>query len=259
MNNQESKLVDEARLLLPWSLTGQLDKEEQAIVDAALEASTELRVEYAQEERMLRTVRENTSLLELSAMDTTELRLNKLLSRIDKEPAQAVANAVDDAATNLSPAIPSTWTKLKQTWNALWQGSSDGRTTWMTPANAVLSVLVLSQLALAGMYLVKPTKTETLYTVASVSSEQMIEKNKALFLMEFAPQAQHGEICDFLNQWNARIVSGPAANNLFIVALSLPKETDKNALAEKMMSPSQNKPSPVVFVGPQYMGKEIVN
>lgn len=77
--------------------------------------------------------------------------------------------------------------------------------------------------------------------------------------MQFAPQAQHGEICDFLTQWDARIVSGPTANNLFIVALPLAKETDKDALAEKMMQPSNNQPSPVVFAGPQYMGKEVVN
>lgn len=179
MNNQENnQLVDEARLLLPWSLTGQLSKQEQAMVDAALENSAEFRAEYAQEERMLRTVRENTSLLELSAMDTTELRLNKLLTRIEKEPAHAQAKP-----SEVLPAITiqgeTAWTKFKQGWKDFWQGS--GNATWLTPANAVLGVLVLSQAVLGAVYLTKPAKTETLYTVASVPSEQIAANKKPCF------------------------------------------------------------------------------
>ena len=110
MSREESKkFIEEARLLLPWYLTNTLSDEEQDLVNKALEASSELRKEFVREEKMMRLVQENTSLLELSALDTTEQRLENTLSRIEREEQQATAVADDLPAVQATTKAESSW------------------------------------------------------------------------------------------------------------------------------------------------------
>ncbi|MEZ5476630.1 MAG: hypothetical protein R3E95_03795 [Thiolinea sp.] len=73
--------------------------------------------------------------------------------------------------------------------------------------------------------------------------------------MEFRSNAPHGEVCDFLNTWNARIVSGPDGQNMFTVEMQSDSPTDAVALAEHVMQEADRSNAPVVFVGAQYQGE----
>ncbi len=53
-SDKPDNLMNEARLLIPWYLTGQLSAEEQELVNKALEQSAELRQELLNEKKMMR-------------------------------------------------------------------------------------------------------------------------------------------------------------------------------------------------------------
>lgn len=230
MSNQKSnKLLEDARLLLPWYLTGTLSKEEQAIVNRALEMFPELRKECALEEKMMRTVCDNTSLLELSAMDTTEQRLNKLLARIDKEAAEEVVkpDRVDVKPTSTPKQ------RLQQWWQHFWHGTGQG---WFTPANAVFASLVALQVALLGLYWGQTPKTETVYSVANIEEAEFDSSKKALFLVEFKPDATYEQVNMLLETWQARVVTGPVGDtkSFYIIELPTKAQTSPQQLADEI-------------------------
>jgi len=251
MSNQDSnKLVEKARLLLPWYLTNKLSEEEQALVNRALEASSELRQEFLQEEKMMRLVRGNTSLLDLSAVDTTEQRLDKMLARIEREEDQKASEASvtspEKAEQRSHQAKPS-----KQQPRIPWYKKLFDH-DWLVPANAVFASLLVVQLGVIGLYAVQ-NQSQTSYELASIEDKTKTT-DRALFLIEFNPNAQHKEVCEFLNQWNARIVQGPNMANLFTIEMMVASNVDKVSVADKIMLEHQSKDSLVRFAGPQYQG-----
>ncbi|MEZ5476629.1 MAG: hypothetical protein R3E95_03790 [Thiolinea sp.] len=157
MNHQESNTrVEEARLLLPWYLTNTLSAEEQQRVNQALESSAELREEFLREEQMMRLVRENTSLLELSALDTTEQRLEKMLGRIEREEQQQQAARI---APQTSPVKPP-----PQDWFKRFFGKGLFGLDWLTPANAVFASLLVLQAGLLTYAQLQPPGINVLPT-----------------------------------------------------------------------------------------------
>lgn len=250
MSNQDSnKLVEKARLLLPWYLTNKLSEEEQMLVNRALEVSSELRQEFLQEEKMMRLVRGNTSLLDLSAVDTTEQRLDKMLARIDREEDQKADEASLMPLEQVEPNKQKQ--KKEQRPHVPWYKKLFNH-DWLVPANAVFASLLVVQLGFIGLYSVR-NQSQTSYELASIEDETKAT-DRALFLIEFNPNAQHKEVCEFLNQWNARIVQGPNMANLFTIEMMVASNVDKVSVADKIMLKHQDEDSLVRFAGPQYQG-----
>lgn len=274
MSHLESdELLEEARRLLPWYLTDKLNKAEQGLVNQALEQFPELQYELAQEEKMMRIVRTNTSLLELSALDTTEQRLNKLLARIDR------ADELEDPETpplivqpRVSPinlptssrhttAIDQPKTQAKKHWfEFLWRQPLFNL-EWLTPANAVFASLVVTQVAVLA-YSQFNVDSDTKFTVASVDTPHAVnfatdgKTELSRFLVQFANDAKHAEVCEFLNKWQAHIVSGPNAQSIFTIEMPVAPNIDKVALADSIMQQTAQQSSPVLFLGPQFEDKK---
>lgn len=248
MSHQKSdKYIEEARLLLPWYLTNTLSDEEQELVNKALEASPELRKEFVREEKMMRLVKENTSLLELSALDTTEQRLGNTLARIEREEQQQVkmAEKAQTAPEKQKAATKSSWLSSmfeRKLFNL----------EWLSPANAVFASLLAIQAGVLGYY--QLNHSNSVYTSASVEQQtSVVEKSlKQQFLMEFQSGAQYGDVCDFLNKWDASVVAGPNSRNVFIVEMPVAPHTDAGAFADDIMVKASDDNAPVVFIGPKY-------
>ncbi len=251
MNSHKSgDLIDEARLLMPWYLTNNLSSEEQKLVDEALEQSPELRGEFLQEEKMMRLLKENKSLLELTAPNTTEQRLDQVLSRIQSAEQPVVQNA-------------SSSSEKEKSENGLSRFFKSGLlgTDWLSPANAVFAGLLVCQLGVLGYMQMSPSSEEAaservIYKTASVPETQTgtagIKQSTAVFLMEFHSDASYGEMCDFLNAQNARIVSGPDSRDMFSVAISTGSPTDLAALADSIMQQAVDNNVPLAFIGPRF-------
>lgn len=254
MSRQKSEgFIEEARLLLPWYLTNTLSDDEQELVNKALEASPELRKEFVREEKMMRLVKENTSLLELSALDTTEQRLENTFARIDREEQQHAKLTAE-----ISSSSDSHHTAEKSGWLKRLFGGGLFNVEWLTPANAAFASLLALQVGVLGYYHSHAndggsTVYETVtYPKNSLPATDVSKSVKSAFLMEFHNTAEYGEVCEFLNNWNAQIISGPDSNNMFMVEMNTDPNINLEALAETIMSKASTEDMPVVFVGPQF-------
>lgn len=264
MSNLEStELLEEARRLLPWYLTDKLSKAEQGLVNQALEQFPDLQHELAQEEKMMRIVRTNTSLLELSALDTTEQRLNKLLARIDRAEEKAEEPELVSEPLSTQPRIPAVPSNSipqrqpKKSWlEFLWRKPLFNL-EWLTPANAVFASLVVAQVAVLAYGQFK-SESDPSFTVASVDTNKLSllgtngKTELGRFLVQFANEAKHEEVCAFLNQWQAHIVSGPNAQSIFTIEMPVDPKVDRVALADSIMKQTAQQSSPVLFLGPQF-------
>ena len=248
MSRQESeKFIEEARLLLPWYLTNTLSDEEQDLVNKALEASAELRKEFVREEKMMRLVKENTSLLELSALDTTEQRLGNTLARIEREEQSEIATVASDRPVTLAAA------KTESSWFGRFFKQKLFDIEWLTPANAAFASLLAVQVGVLGYQQLNHSDAVYISAGANVSGapQQSETSLKKMLLMEFKPDAQYAEVCDFLHEWDAHIVAGPSNNNVFTVAVNAPLVSDAGALADKIMAKSSDDDALVLFAGPK--------
>lgn len=259
MSRQESeKFVEEARLLLPWYLTNTLSDEEQDLVNRALEASPELRKEFVREEKMMRLVKENTSLLELSALDTTEQRLENTLARIERDEQSEAATEINDVLVKQPLAA-----KITDSWFDRLFKHKLLDMEWLSPANAVFASLLALNVGVLGFHqLNQPDgqpgqveyKSDMVYSAQS-SSEAVATKQSSprkQFLMEFQPGAEYGEVCNFLNKINAHVVDGPTDHNVFTIEMQLPPHVDVDAFADKIVSEASGSNAPVVFFGPKF-------
>lgn len=244
MSRQESeKFIEEARLLLPWYLTNNLSDKEQNMVNRALEASPALRDEIECEEKMMQLVKENTSALELVALNTTEQRLDGMLARIERE--EQSAETAGAAITSIKPAVAET--------TSGWFGRLFERRLfdieWLSPANAVFASFLALQAGALAYY--QFNHSDTIYTSASVTQSSVNSANQ-LFLMEFQAGAQYGEVCDFLNKLDARIVSGPTNQNVFTVEMPTLPNADIVAFTDSVISQASEDNAPMVFFGPKF-------
>lgn len=247
-DNKEQKL-EEARLLMPWYLTGRLSNEEHAFVESALEEYPELQQEFTQENQMMALVRDNSQLLELSTLDSTEKRLDQLMKRIDREEDQQAPKVEPKPQTTIEPKVSAT-TNISNWFKDLF-GSQ-----WFTPANAVFATLLLFQLGFVGVYLKQTDSAnaeEAVYTSASVSPDTSANKantQQPLLMIEFQQDAQHGQVCSFLSRHQAEIIEGPNAYNIFTIKMAgLSSMKEVEAAIKKMNAETD---APVVFVGKKF-------
>ena len=76
--------IEEARLLLPWYVTQRLDELEHKLVEEALVISPLLRREVDEQRQISKLIANDESVLEISAVNTAEHRLDDLFERIDE-------------------------------------------------------------------------------------------------------------------------------------------------------------------------------
>jgi len=246
--------LEEARLLLPWYITGRLTEPEKKLVESMLEKHPVLKREYEHEMTMVGLIRENAGLLQLTAMDTTQQRLNKLMKHIERDQQQMDASVgkampadigVATATTKPSPTPPRLLSYLKG-WLP--------KPSWFTPANAVFASLLVIQIGVMAWYMQvsgtsKAAPDNNIYVSASVEDHKMTVPvvTGMVLMVDFNEDAQVKQMRKFLNQWNARILDGPDANNLFKIEVKGVPETDKRS--EAILQQMQQDQKVVAFVG----------
>lgn len=218
--------LEEARLLLPWYITGKLNEPEKELVERMLEQNPTLKAEYEREVALVEVIRENQSLLQLTAVDTTGQRLEKLMRRIEREAPTdtVVSNAAshtsvaDSIGVNVavgastvspkrSPARPSVGQRVWQFLQSLIP-LQEG----FVPANAVFASLLALQVGFVGWYAwYTQSGTQMTYQSATATTTANTEKGLEL-LVDFNDRAQVQQVREFLLRWNARIVDGPDAD-----------------------------------------------
>ena len=240
--------IEEARLLLPWYITGKLSEAEHEFVERVLAQHPSLQAEYRDELAMVGLIRNNASLLQLSTMDSTPQRLDKLMKRIERETRHTESPAVPTQPTPLKPPaqVKPSWADFLRQWipNA----------TWFTPANAVFATLLVIQAGLLGWFSQSSftTNPENIYVSATVSEAPTtvaVTKGMTL-LVGFRDEAQIQQLRQFLHQWNAHIIDGPDNNDLFRLQVRDVPATDQRS--EVILEQMQQDQNVIAFIGREF-------
>ncbi|WP_020559091.1 hypothetical protein [Thiofilum flexile] len=226
MSRNNEALLEEARLLLPWYLTGQLSTAEQELVENALGQYPNLQDELRHEEQIKKLVCQDAQLLELSALDTTPQRLDNLLRLIEREEEQkeSLSNAanVHLARPVAAPAKPKA--SQPSRWKAWLQDLLDAE--WLTPANAVLAGLLICQVGVGLAYVsytASPKPGEGIYVPASFCEMENVSiklaPNEQLAFAQFNESATVGEVTRFLEKNKMSLLHDSPANvpNMFVL------------------------------------------
>ena len=243
--------IEEARLLLPWYITGKLSEAEREFVERMLTQHPSLQAEHRDELAMVGLIRNNASLLQLSTMDSTPQRLDKLMKRIEREARHAEPPAVAPAEPAPIPRKP--LTQVKPSW-ADFLRQLIPSATWLTPANAVFATLLVIQAGLLGWFSQSSLApgSESIYVSASVSEAPTtvaVTKGMTL-LVGFRDEAQIQQLRQFLHQWNAHIIDGPDNNDLFRLQVrDVPAADQRSEVILEQMQQDQNV---IAFIGREF-------
>jgi hypothetical protein len=236
--------IEEARLLLPWYITGKLSEAEKALVDAALKQYPVLQEEYTQELKLVETIRLNADLLKLTAMDTTQQRLDKLLKRIDREEMPVVAEPPVQVKPVARPSV-SLWQTVQQ-FIAGWVG---GNSLWK-PANVVFASLLAVQVGVLALYYMQPKTLYETVTYEDTTTSSTKAKNLVVFV-DFNQKASVTNVHNFLKQWNARVIDGPDSNDLFKIEFKNTQTLSESDVKQRIAQLEQEK-AVVNFVGREF-------
>ncbi|QTR50634.1 anti-sigma factor [Candidatus Thiothrix anitrata] len=239
--------VEEARLLLPWYITGKLGDAERELVERMLAQHPSLQAEYRNELNMVGLIRDNASLLQLSTVDSTTQRLDKLMKRIERETQHVAPPVVSVESAHHQPSV-----KPKPSWaDFLRKLIPDA--TWFTPANTVFASLLVIQIGLLGWYSNSLTvNPETIYVSASVSETPatVAVTQGMTLLVSFRDEAQIRQLRQFLHQWNAHIIDGPDNNDLFRLQIRDVPATDQRS--EVILEQMQQDQNVIAFIGREF-------
>jgi hypothetical protein len=236
--------IEEARLLLPWYITGKLSEAEKALVDAALKQYPVLQEEYTQELKLVETIRLNADLLKLTAMDTTQQRLDKLLKRIEREEMPVVAEPLVRVKPVARPSV-SLWQTVQQ-FIAGWVG---GNSLWK-PANVVFASLLAVQVGVLALYYMQPKTLYETVTYEDTTTNSTKAKNLVVFV-DFNQKASVTNVHNFLKQWNARVIDGPDSNDLFKIEFRNTQTLSESDVKQRIAQLEQEK-AVVNFVGREF-------
>ena len=244
--HSNSDPLEEARLLLPWYITGKLTEPESALVQHMLEQHPVLQAEYERELMVVNLIRENHSLLRLTAVDTTSQRLDKLMRRIERDTPSTMVPTIPEPPRPVPTADkPSWWERLKQLF------PSGNR---FAPAYVGFAALVAVQIGLLAWYsgavsnsLLK--QTQATYQVATADSGAASADSAAKLLVEFDDTDSFAQVKNFLERWHLRIIEGPAHDNTVFFRLEVIDQDLSSQQLDAMVQQMQQEQGIINFAG----------
>ncbi|MGB1310701.1 MAG: hypothetical protein ACPG47_05790 [Leucothrix sp.] len=158
------KKRQEVEKLLPWYNLGKLSTVEKAMVDKALLEDTSLKEQISLDNSMRSAVLDDPTLLDQSALETSSVRLDKLLAKIDTGTQK---EAINKPAPKEAPQTKRLLAGVKSFFTDLLSGSSESFTY------AVFAALAVVQLTLL-MFFVVPSamQDESYVNVANVAPDE---------------------------------------------------------------------------------------
>lgn len=155
----DTNTKQQVRTLLPWYHLGKLSDTEKALVDKATLEDTALRDELALEAEMIKLTRADKTVMDGSALESAQVRLNSVLAKIDalETTAEQVA---EPAQVDMTPA-PTLFARIKEYVDNLLTGNSHSF------SYAVFAVLTVVQLGLLMFFVLPSANITSEYGLAS--------------------------------------------------------------------------------------------
>lgn len=221
IKSNKNNIPEEAIQLLPWYATGWLSSEERDYVKEILSESPELQELLLAEHEMIRAVKEDKSLLEHTFLESTEIRLESVLKKIDLEPSNKI-----ERKTSVDVA-----SKLKELVSTFFSGNV---TKTQYAAFAAISTL---SIALLFAFISPLVKEKNIFHPATV--ETTMRKNTGdvtILLIGTNVPPNNPQLLKVLNEAHATIDVIPGRDGMYSV--SLPERLNSqqaNKLVEELL------------------------
>lgn len=200
--------LEEAQKLLPWYATGWLAPKERAFVQEMLSKHPELQKELELEYEIIKQVKEDESLLDLSIIESTEKRLSKVLEKL--EPHEVSEQTPIDS---VSPS-PSLINQLKQFAYKLLSGDS---TKLQYAGFAAVSLL---SVALLYGFISPLINNHNTFYPATVASFETAGEDETILLVGLNTDSNDPRLKQLLQDLDTKINVVPGKDGMYRIHLS---------------------------------------
>lgn len=210
---------EEIEMLLPWYVSGKLDRADFERVEAYLSAHPEMRMQLdliGDEQHQTITANETLGAPSPGALD----RLRAAIAAETPEPSM------------LAQAGQSLWQELR----SILSSPTPRAVQW---AGAAAALVLIAQAGIIGSLITPASGPGTTFTTAS--GPQADAKTGTFVLVRFAPEATSAELAKLLASVKGQIVAGPKPGGLFEVKVSAEKlsNKDRDEIIAKLKSNSK--------------------
>lgn len=250
-NKTGEKIPMEALCLVPWYATGSLSEDELVYLEEQIKIHPALKEYIAEEQEVIHLIEEDKSLLELSALESTSVRLEKVLEKMEGIPQESTIDfSADSSITDNSPKnhhqpVKSFGDKIRDMTHSLLFGNSE-----RFKYAGLASVTVFLALLVAFIAPLINTKPETVFHPAS---EKSTEPGKSItstqLLVGIQGNTQNPWLIDFLKKNGASLSKVPSKDGLYHISLN--RKLDENE-TNSLLGLLKNQKELIWFAGEAY-------
>lgn len=205
----DNKIPEEALKLLPWYATGLLSSQEREYMQSALSKYPELQRMLDLEHKAIQVLKEDKSILEQSCLKATEVRLEKVLSRLPSDNKSIIKNK--QGASDGAVQQPKKW------FASMLSLLFSGRSTFQYAAFASVTAVTI---ALLFAFVAPLVNNENTFYPATTSSIKMSRSSTTTILIGLNTKVNDPRILKILKENRAKIDAIPEKNNMYRLSLS---------------------------------------
>lgn len=210
--------------LIPWCATGLLTDDERAYINEQLKQHPALQ-EYIEEElELIKLLSEDKSLLDLSILEPTESRLEKVMESLDQSPNETLS--AEKPAEEESPDTSS----LNSSLNDVNTANTNGLFSWLTKffpgmaggnnklyyaRFASIAVVLGLLVAFIAPLIIKDKMQNTFHPASVQNTESTGQSTKTSLLLGINGDLRNPWLLDFLKKNNAKISKIPGKDGLY--------------------------------------------
>ena len=250
-NNSEMITVDDFGLI-SWYATGWLSADERMHVHKLLIRHPELKTYLAEEQHMIQQVKADKSLLDLSALESTEIRLDRVMTQINEATQKNMAQQAQPSSETVPIATALAGSSIKSKFNSFVQSLLSGNTSTMKYASfASLSILVALLVAfMAPMINSDLNQTDTTFQPATVqTAETQKQMATTQLLIGLNEAAQNNWLENIIQKNNAELSKIPGKDGLYRIQFN--KKLNANEIESLLNQLNSHKES-IWFSGEAY-------
>lgn len=234
-NNSEIITVENFGLI-SWYATGWLSADERMHVHKLLIRHPELKSYIEDEQHIIQQVKADKSVLELSALEPIETRLDRVMTQIDEVPQTSMAQEPLQGSTSETVPVttmttPSSGSGIKNKFNDFVQSLLSGNASTMKYASfASLSVLVALLVAFMAPMINSELnqKTDTAFHPATIqTAETQKQMATTQLLVGLNESAQNNWLENIMQKNNAKLTKIPGKDGLYRIQFNRKLNADE--------------------------------
>jgi hypothetical protein len=242
-NNKLNEIPMEALQLTPWYATGCLTADERKYFQKQLKKYPALQEYLEEEQEIIRHVHQDKTVLELSSLEPTEIRLKKMLSRLDG--TRTIKNTVP--AHNQGSLTPAQTVRNPINWfKNIFTGSENRQLHFASFA----SIAIFAALMVAFIAPLIKDKSKTVFHPATIQTKETTQRSpETTLLLGLNGNTQDIWLVNFLKKNHAKLSKIQGKDGLYRITFD--KKLTKNQTAALINELNKHKKL-VWFAGEAY-------